>query len=198
MDLPGSYQDTMRLEQRQADLALETGQPVSSMNPEQYKTVFETWFWHVVRAYDRVLNCQPWNPTRRTNELYNYGLQAAAASLHLKGADQFFKISTSMEWALLNCNEATDVNNQPTPGPSTHQANSKAKSSRFRRKDDELENIRQLVRQMRAERASHREICERLNNSPRPPHAAWRNLPWPQAYRKHTSSVAKWISDCCK
>jgi hypothetical protein len=68
--------------------------------------------------------------------------------------------------------------------------------SPLREKNYQLENTRELVRQMRAEGNRHQEICNRLGNHPRPPHAAWRDLPWPQAFRKHHRAVAKWLSTC--
>lgn len=64
-----------------------------------------------------------------------------------------------------------------------------------RKKDDQLEVTRKLVRQMRRERLTHKEICDRLGNHPRPVRAAWKDLPWPKAYRQHTSAVKKWISN---
>jgi hypothetical protein len=85
-------------------------------------------------------------------------------------------------------NSADQLPSHPAPGVSPR--------VRFRGKNDELENIRRLVRQMRSERASHREICERLGTHPRPLHALWKNLPWPQAYKQYPRSVAKWLSSC--
>ncbi len=52
------------------------------------------------------------------------------------------------------------------------------------------------VREWRKEGLSHREICSRLHDSPRPPSARWAHLKWPAAYRnqQYTKSVKKWIS----
>lgn len=69
---------------------------------------------------------------------------------------------------------------------------------RVRRKDEQLEATRQLVKQMKAEGSTHQEICKRLGDHPRPIHAVWRNLPWPVAYLQHTSSVKKWLSAASK
>ncbi len=64
-------------------------------------------------------------------------------------------------------------------------------------RDLELAGIVKLVREMRADNLSHEQICKRLGNHPRPPSATWRDLTWPVAYLKHTSSVKKWISKAC-
>jgi hypothetical protein len=69
---------------------------------------------------------------------------------------------------------------------------------RVRRKDDQLETTRQLVKQMRQEGYSHKEMCKRLGDHPRPIHAAWRNLTWPVAFLQHNSSVKKWLSAASK
>jgi len=66
----------------------------------------------------------------------------------------------------------------------------------FRKKNDQLENTRELVKQMRAEGDSQIDMCRQLGNHPRPPHAAWRALPWPQAYRQYQAAVKKWLSSC--
>lgn len=69
---------------------------------------------------------------------------------------------------------------------------------RVRRRDDQVEATRQLVKQMRKEGLTHQQICGRLGDHPRPIHAAWRHLPWPTAYLQNTSSVKKWLSAASK
>ena len=48
---------------------------------------------------------------------------------------------------------------------------------RHRKSREEIETVRILARKMLAEGASHREVCIRLRDSPRPPNAAWSHLP---------------------
>jgi hypothetical protein len=62
------------------------------------------------------------------------------------------------------------------------------------KRDEQLQITRTLVKQMRKEGLAYEQICGRLGNRPRPPHASWRALPWPRAYREHTSAVMKWLS----
>jgi len=63
-----------------------------------------------------------------------------------------------------------------------------------------IENIRILARQMLAEGATHREVCERLKNKDRPPRSEWRHLPWDKAYmdKRYRGSVCKWLSRNCR
>lgn len=58
----------------------------------------------------------------------------------------------------------------------------------------ELANVKEQIREMRGSNLTHRQICARLKNQPRPPHAAWRDLSWPEALKKHPGAVKKWIS----
>jgi hypothetical protein len=60
-----------------------------------------------------------------------------------------------------------------------------------------VQRIKKKARELRKEGLDYRSICERLGNVDRPPHAAWRQLPWPIAYKKHTSAVTKWLSEAC-
>jgi hypothetical protein len=64
--------------------------------------------------------------------------------------------------------------------------------------DDPMAGTKELVRKMYEEGCSQQQMCERLWNSPRPPHAGWRDLPWPQAYRQHPGPVKKWLSNVCR
>jgi hypothetical protein len=61
-------------------------------------------------------------------------------------------------------------------------------------RDDPMLPQKLLIRQLMDEGLSHRQICRRLADSPRPPHAAWRDLPWPEAFKRHPNSVRAWIS----
>lgn len=64
----------------------------------------------------------------------------------------------------------------------------------------EIERVRLWARKMREEGATHREVCQRLQNSPRPPRAEWRHLPWDKAYmdKRYRASVCKWLSRNCQ
>lgn len=62
------------------------------------------------------------------------------------------------------------------------------------RKDLTVQKLKREVNDLRKAGLSHREICDRLGSQACPPHAAWRDDPWPLAYRKHTAAVTKWIS----
>jgi hypothetical protein len=66
-----------------------------------------------------------------------------------------------------------------------------------RLRDQSIEVIRKRVKELRSLGHSHQEICREMGESPRPPHVAWRQLTWPNAYRAHRPAVAKWISDAC-
>ena len=65
---------------------------------------------------------------------------------------------------------------------------------RLPRPDDGMEQTKFLIRELRAEGLSHLEICRRLGSRPRPPHAAWRDLTWPDAFMKYPNPVRAWIS----
>ena len=77
----------------------------------------------------------------------------------------------------------TEGGGQPTPS---------------RRRDPGLQSLKVRVRELREEGLSHEQICSRLGDTARPPHAAWRHLTWIVAYKRHTSAVTKWISDACR
>lgn len=68
---------------------------------------------------------------------------------------------------------------------------------RKRKCDPVVQRIKQQVRELRAAGLSHQEICKRLGSADRPPHAAWKNLTWPQAYLQHPAAVRKWLSEAC-
>jgi hypothetical protein len=72
------------------------------------------------------------------------------------------------------------------------------KHSRKRQLDAGIQNLKARVRKLRHEGLTHRQICDRLGNSARPPRATWRDLEWPLAYRRHTAAVAKWLSDALR
>ncbi|MCW5976938.1 MAG: hypothetical protein KIT09_02620 [Bryobacteraceae bacterium] len=62
-------------------------------------------------------------------------------------------------------------------------------------RDREIEKIKREIREWRAAKLTHREICARLGNRPRPKNAAWAAAEsWSAAYRKNRPSVSKWIS----
>jgi hypothetical protein len=100
-DLPGAYQETIKLAIRAAGLQLEN-RPVNS--PDEYGEAYETWFWHVMRAADQVMNCQEWNAKRKFDEISNFGLQAAVAARIIGPVpDGFLTITTSEVWYALRC-----------------------------------------------------------------------------------------------
>jgi len=69
---------------------------------------------------------------------------------------------------------------------------------RKRRRDPGIEELNRRIRQLRDEGLTHKEVCDRLGEDPRPPRAVWRDLPWPTAYKLHGSAVSKWLSDACR
>jgi hypothetical protein len=81
----------------------------------------------------------------------------------------------------------------------SHQAKTGA-AVRRRPGNPEFEQVRADARQLRAEGASQREICQRLKDRVRPPQAAWRHLPWDRAYmsEEYRSAVCKWLSKNCR
>ena len=66
--------------------------------------------------------------------------------------------------------------------------------------DVEVEDLRQRVKQMRAEGASHQEVCRRLADTPRPARTAWKHLTWDKAFKEplFRRSVCKWLSKHCR
>ena len=97
-----------------------------------------------------------------------------------------FRAETA-QWlaALIEVREATSGRQEP-------------KTSGKRKADAGLQNLRTRVRKFHDDGLTHREICDRLANSPRPPRAGWRDLEWPTAYKRHTPAVTKWLSDASK
>jgi hypothetical protein len=71
---------------------------------------------------------------------------------------------------------------------------------RRKQKDGEIEKIRLMARKMRVDGATHQQICQRLQDLPRPPRAEWRHLPWDKAYmhQLYRASVCKWLSKNCQ
>ena len=63
-----------------------------------------------------------------------------------------------------------------------------------------IEKVRILARQMLAEGATHRQVCERLKDAARPPRAEWRDKPWDKAYlsQEYRGAVCKWLSKNCR
>jgi len=84
-----------------------------------------------------------------------------------------------------------------SPPPGGH-ARGEPRARRRRHRDSALEQLRQQVRNLRKDGLSHREICDRLADRPRPPRAIWRDLKWPIAYKAYTGAVTKWLSDACQ
>lgn len=71
-------------------------------------------------------------------------------------------------------------------------------SSKLRRKDPALQEIKKRVRRLRKDGFSFAEICASLADSRRPGRAQWRDLDWPTAYRRFPQVVTKWLSDAGK
>jgi hypothetical protein len=70
---------------------------------------------------------------------------------------------------------------------------------RARRQEDPLmSEVKQEVVDMLAAKYTHKEICDRLGDRPRPRKAKWSRLTWPEAYRLHLGSVKVWISKLAK
>jgi hypothetical protein len=63
-----------------------------------------------------------------------------------------------------------------------------------------VEDVRIRARQMLVEGATHRQVCERLKEAPRPTRAEWRHLSWDRAYKneRYRSAVCKWLSRNCR
>jgi len=59
---------------------------------------------------------------------------------------------------------------------------------------EDFERVKKIIREMKQSRSSCQEICARLGTDKRPPHAAWRDLSWPEAFRTHQRAVKTWIS----
>jgi hypothetical protein len=72
------------------------------------------------------------------------------------------------------------------------------KSPRKRTPDEQLAVTKELIKQMKKERLTHKAMCARLGDHPRPQQSRWKDLTWPIAYRKHTSSVKKWLSQASR
>ena len=62
--------------------------------------------------------------------------------------------------------------------------------------DDPLAQVRDLIRKMKKERASQKDMVARLGTMPRPLRTAWRHLPWDKAFYdpQFSSAVKRWIS----
>jgi hypothetical protein len=66
--------------------------------------------------------------------------------------------------------------------------------ARRRSQDGRIIEVKGRIREMKEAKMSGKEICDRLGDAPRPLRAVWRDLPWPEAWKHHQGSVAKWIS----
>jgi hypothetical protein len=100
---------------------------------------------------------------------------------------------------LVSCEDPRPVDSEVNSGVGIQRAIKR----RHRKMREEIEKVRilaSLARTMLAENASHREVCLRLRDMPRPPNAAWRHLPWDKAYLdpRHRSAVCKWLSGNCR
>jgi hypothetical protein len=73
-----------------------------------------------------------------------------------------------------------------------------AKGRRYHETDPNMEEVRRIIREMRAIHASSSEICLRLRGMPRPPRVTWQHYDWDKAYRnpRYRNAVGKWISQC--
>ena len=74
----------------------------------------------------------------------------------------------------------------------------KGQGARPRRRDPQVQKIKERVRRLRSEGLTDRDICRQLGDGLRPPRAAWRNYTWPVAYQRHPGAVAKWLSEACR
>lgn len=81
---------------------------------------------------------------------------------------------------------------------SKQSASEPPRPQRVRQRDPDLQNLKARVRKLHRDGLTHRQICDRLANSPRPPRASWRELEWPLAYKRRSSAVTKWLSDACR
>ena len=76
----------------------------------------------------------------------------------------------------------------PGAGSGSRRKNDSAPATQKRREyrqqdEDDLAQVRVLVRRMHAEGRTHSQMCDQLGNMPRPPMAKWKNLTWPAAFR---------------
>jgi hypothetical protein len=72
------------------------------------------------------------------------------------------------------------------------------RQSPIRTLNEQVTGIRLLVKKLKAEGLSHRQMCDRLANSARPPQSRWKDLSWPMAYKKQTKSVKRWLSEATR
>ena len=72
-----------------------------------------------------------------------------------------------------------------------------SRTARLGKRDPVVQKIKKKVRDLRAAKLNYSSICDKLGSFERPPHASWRDLPWPRAYLKHTGAVTKWLSEAC-
>jgi len=79
----------------------------------------------------------------------------------------------------------TNTNKGPASSSPIRRVAAPTKNRRRRPDPDEVQfaEVKAFVKQLDGERCTQEEICERLGNKPRPPHAKWRNLSWPAAFR---------------
>jgi len=92
--------------------------------------------------------------------------------------------------ALKDTNES-----RQSPTPQTKPSQQRRKPIK---KDYPLLEVKILARQLKGEGSSHRDVCKRLGDQPRPGGAAWSQYSWPEAYRLHREAVDKWLSHHCK
>jgi hypothetical protein len=95
----------------------------------------------------------------------------------------FFLLGSILNWRLNS--QATKAKAPAAP----NRANLK--------RDPGLQQLKSRVRELRDEKLSHRQICDRLGDAARPSRATWRDLTWPTAYKRYSSAVARWLSDAC-
>jgi hypothetical protein len=69
---------------------------------------------------------------------------------------------------------------------------------RPRKRNEQLETVRSLVRRLGNEGCSPGEICKRLAKHPPPPKAGWKGSSWPEYYLQNPGAVQTWISKVLK
>ena len=124
-------------------------------------------------------------------------MKAAARYVGIPG-EEFWKMTPREICALLEheANKRELLQRAANPERPAPEARPVPAVKRVRKvlKDDPLEAVRILVRQLKEEGVSHENICNRLGSQDRPAGAEWAHLTWPKAYKQFRESVDKWLS----
>ena len=97
---------------------------------------------------------------------------------------------------------------QPSPAPSARSLGTpnveltpaivaiKPSRGKQRRSQVPIERTKQEIRRLIDAGLTHQQVCERLDQAPRPANAAWNALSWPEAFRdrRYRGAVKSWIS----